>query len=476
MLDQKADDGAPKPAKRSLFSSKPAWSKPQPTETTGDLFSRSNGIYADIVAEAELRRRRKLERRQVRREHQQGAPTRRGGKRRRITDESDSGNDTTSDEAEAEVKKQVPYDKVTKPRDENRPPTPPLEAQGSPTSLLKRYEESFTAANEKKAALPPQSIVIDLEDEEQQEEEDDDGDIPYSRPLHVPNDKLELNNKSVIQTEEDDNAAASDEEFPELARKARERAKLKRMELENKTQSTPDPLSTRSNENTVPPVPSLIHAPPLPPADDPVVDILITSELENTNPLLVRRKIGQRLKDCRLAWCQKQRFDEESSKAVFLTWKGKRLFDVTTCKSLGIGVDLDGNVVLKGEKDVMGEENRQIHMEATTEEMLQEVRRLRQGGAAEQASEQAEELDEVSIPKPVEQTKIILKNKAFEDFKLIVKPSTTILRIITAFRITNKVEPEKEVFLVFDGDRLDPSSTVGETDFSDMDHVDVHVK
>ena len=35
---------------------------------------------------------------------------------------------------------------------------------------------------------------------------------------------------------------------------------------------------------------------------------------------------------------------------------------------------------------------------------------------------------------------------------------------------------DREVFLIFDGERLNPSMTVADTDFTDMDYIDVHVK
>ena len=39
-----------------------------------------------------------------------------------------------------------------------------------------------------------------------------------------------------------------------------------------------------------------------------------------------------------------------------------------------------------------------------------------------------------------------------------------------------KIPPEKEIFLVFDGDKIEPGSTVGDADIGDMDNIDVHVK
>lgn len=39
-----------------------------------------------------------------------------------------------------------------------------------------------------------------------------------------------------------------------------------------------------------------------------------------------------------------------------------------------------------------------------------------------------------------------------------------------------KVGPSREVFLSFDGDRLEPQTRIEETELSDMDFIDVYVK
>ncbi len=54
--------------------------------------------------------------------------------------------------------------------------------------------------------------------------------------------------------------------------------------------------------------------------------------------------------------------------------------------------------------------------------------------------------------------------------------STKILRIQGAFRQARNVEADRDVFLMFDGDKLSAEDTVADTDISDLDHIDVHVK
>lgn len=49
--------------------------------------------------------------------------------------------------------------------------------------------------------------------------------------------------------------------------------------------------------------------------------------------------------------------------------------------------------------------------------------------------------------------------------------------MVAGFRKANPAGTEnKEVYIVFDGDRLEPETNVAETELSDMDEVDVYVK
>ena len=49
-------------------------------------------------------------------------------------------------------------------------------------------------------------------------------------------------------------------------------------------------------------------------------------------------------------------------------------------------------------------------------------------------------------------------------------------KMINAFRSSNNIPGEKEVYLMFDGDKLAPESQVSETELSDMDTLDVIVR
>ncbi|MCJ1477945.1 hypothetical protein MMC13_006620 [Lambiella insularis] len=457
------------PFKRSLFN-KPAWSKPQSNLDSSDFFKRSNITHSSVATEEELKRK-KHEARKLQERARSGQTEERERKKRRISsNRSETGSVENIDdggyldgreEVGGSVKKgdAAGFAGTLAPAKKDLP---------SPRSLTKRYEDSTVARKQAEGSeqQPLLSNVIDLE-----------GDGPTSANASDDEDvKITAISKPKYTVYDD--LLPSDEEFPELARKAREKARTKRLQEDFGIRATPDPpLSTIVADLDVLPPPNQrpVSPPPLP---DPVVSLLITSRLPGTAPLLVHRKLSQRLKEVRLAWCDRQEFTREYAQDVILTWRGKRLFDVTSCKSLGIGVDADGNIVLKGEKDIFGEEDRKIHIEAMTEEMLAAQKKTKERERDEQARKDDEEASESLLekPKPEVQVRLILKAKDLEEFKLIVKPTTSISRMVNAFKIQYKIGPGREVYLLFDGERLDPSTSIADTEISDMDNIEVYVR
>ncbi|MCJ1306025.1 hypothetical protein MMC08_008843 [Hypocenomyce scalaris] len=453
----------PAPFKKSLFN-KPAWSKPQTTGDAVDFFHRSRQTYVDIAAEEERRRKRKLARKEKERARTANREEREG-KRRRISDYSEDDDDHSSSGTEQEEVAKSITAKVQPV--ESHKSASPRRPQISPKSLLKQYEEITAVPGSEERHKPSQSRVIEID-----ESEDAPGEVPGG-------DELEITTVTTAQSPqvEDDGLLASDEEFPELARKAREKARQKRLEAEATFASLdPPPSAPRDWSLQRSPSQQQPTPPPQPPPDD-IISILITSRIANTTPLIVNRRISQRLKDVRMTWCDRQGFTPEDTATVFLTWRGKRLFDVTTCKSLGIGVSADGSIVMKGKKDILGEEERRIHMEAMTEEILEDYKKSKRRAMGDEDAEESgyQEAEQVE-QKAEEQVRVILKAKGLDDFKLRVKASTSISRIINAFRSTYGVGADKEVFLLFDGERLERGARVDETDLNDMDSIEVHIK
>jgi len=149
----------------------------------------------------------------------------------------------------------------------------------------------------------------------------------------------------------------------------------------------------------------------------PCVSILVTSNIPKTNPLICKRRVGQTLKEVRLAWCQRQGFNEDMTSDIFLTWKGNKIFDVNTCSGMGISPDEEGNF----EEDVEGVKDKHLHFEAMTAEIFAERERSREA--------QYDGLEEEPEETPEESIGIVLKSKGYGNFPTKVKPVSNSLSI-----------------------------------------------
>ncbi|KAL4923038.1 ubiquitin-2 like Rad60 SUMO-like-domain-containing protein [Aspergillus undulatus] len=209
--------------------------------------------------------------------------------------------------------------------------------------------------------------------------------------------------------------------------------------------------------------------------DNTVVQIFITSEMADTKPLIIHRKMSQPLKDVRLAWCERQNLPKEVASTVFLTWKGKRLFDVTTCRSLNIEAHSAFTRELSLFDDCIGDtDGHRVHMEAVTEEMF---------AAGYQSSPKMADSDSNSptlaksqAVEPQAQHEITLKCPGLDDFKIRVSPTTRVFQVLDALRKSRRISSELDVYLAFDGDRLDPHSCLADHEIDDGDMVEVIIK
>ena len=391
-------------SKRPLFK-KPSWSKPQALPSGTSLFHRSNQKYADFAVGAERQRKRKAAKKE--KEQVQGIEVKeRTGKRPRVSEsddgeDSDSASDGSSRSCEG---RQVQLNSVH-PQSYNETPTvSPTKYIQSPRSLLLRYEASV-ATNEsdiKSNIKAPIFNIVDHEDED-----------ASSGAIGI-DEHLESSQSDSLRRDPDDEHA-SDEEFPELARKAREQARRKSLEEGIISFSRPESLATSQSKSSL--SRSMRH-PNYPPPPDPIVQIFITSTIPNSMPLIVNRRLSQRLKDVKLAWVERHNFPKDLVDQIFLTWRGKRLFDVTSCRSLGIAAGSHGGITVRGD-DVIDDDGR-IHMEAMTTDLLEAHKKAKTHDFSKIEQEYIEEPAILQRQEP--QVKIICKAKDFADFRLIVKP------------------------------------------------------
>jgi sRNA-binding protein len=161
----------------------------------------------------------------------------------------------------------------------------------------------------------------------------------------------------------------------------------------------------------------------------PIAELLITPEIPDAKPLLLKVRIDHTLEKARLAWCGKQNYSPEMTRSVILTWKGSQVYDSTTVKRLGIQVDTNGNVSIEGDSNIYDDSNLpKVHVEAWTEELHQQRRKedAAEAAAKKKAAEPTPVIEErTPTPEPVAQVqkiRLILKAKGKEDFKLSVNP------------------------------------------------------
>ncbi|PYH76154.1 hypothetical protein BO82DRAFT_216712 [Aspergillus uvarum CBS 121591] len=220
--------------------------------------------------------------------------------------------------------------------------------------------------------------------------------------------------------------------------------------------------------------PHLTLSKKLTPSEDTIVQILITSKISNTKPLIVRRKMHQPLKDVRLAWLKRQDLPKGLESSIFLTWKGKRLFDVTTCRSLGMGPKgrrALGSVACDSLRS--DSSDLQIHMEAATENPL-DLDSSQSLSSAKPAPAPAPGIDFDSGERCSKD--IVLKAPGLADLRLRVSLQMQVSRLIRLFRDARQISLEHEVYLVFDGERLDLGHALEDYDLANDDLLDVIVK
>ncbi|KAF2657323.1 hypothetical protein K491DRAFT_626748 [Lophiostoma macrostomum CBS 122681] len=433
-----ATDAPPK--KRSFFK-KAAWQtnvKPE-GEKEQNVFSHSNE-FKDIVAE---QTRRKQEEKKLKEEE----------KKRKREEERERKRCRISDEVEEPLRSGSRSSRTKRKESKGRSRTPlsPLPARPLAHSLTARYD-SLTKSSSSVGSLPEKtSNVNDLGGSDTDSE-----DLPYKGRKR---EAAELLSKPA--PEDDDVEEVLDPVLAELAAQARARAA-------NKTQ-TSTCTDNRTTSNIA--------------KNDTIVQLLIASEIPDTTPLMVKIKASSTLEKTKQAWCQRQKFPPGiQTRDVFLTWKKHKLFDSTTVMRLGISIDKNGIVSTEGVSEIYTDENLpKIYLEAwTTDSFKQYQKEQAEEAAAKKRAEEAPETVEEPAPvleaPPEKKVRLILKTKGKPDFKISVNADTTIEHLTFAYKQRQKIAEGDPVTLMFDGERLRPMDTIGDTEIEDMDSLEVHLR
>lgn len=265
----------------------------------------------------------------------------------------------------------------------------------------------------------------------------------------------------------------SDEEFPELLQQARERERLKALAREKQSKSMEEQNHTSNDLDD-----DIFETESSTAVVDPIIEVLVTSKIDGTKPLLVKRKVSQRLREVRMAWCDHQTNDRqpmasEIKDSIFLTWNEKRLYDVTSCKSLNLNIDSSGKRSSQGEGvDGIG----RVHLEAWTEDSFKAHQKKEAARLQREQDGVDEDEEEVIEEQVVKKIRLILKSRELGESKMTVKPTTLIQKLINAFRQDKKVAEHQEISLQVDGEKLDPEEKIEDTELEDMEVVEVHIR
>ena len=258
---------------------------------------------------------------------------------------------------------------------------------------------------------------------------------------------------------------------------------------------------------------------------EPVVQILISSELEGIQPIVFKRKLHQPLALVRETWVemqhkkQLQQLQEASAPApattprnvlesMFFTWRGDKVYPSATLETLGIQPPsaTDGSLFRPSryQRQEPGDASSgywgrdKVHFEAWTQPMYEEYvqrrerERLRARGELEDSDEGDSGAGEAATggghgagagagdePQEKEKekgVKVILKARGMENEHVRARASTSMATLAVVFKRLKKLPADAVVELHWDGEVLAPDSTVEDAEMEDLDCLEVHIK
>ncbi|PMB65900.1 hypothetical protein BM221_008098 [Beauveria bassiana] len=300
-----------------------------------------------------------------------------------------------------------------------------------------------------------------------------------ARPLEIIDQSLAVDHDMDMDMSEDD------DEFAEYVRKAQEQRDkdLLRVEQEAADASLFAPTS------------------PTPPAQpetaSPFINIVVTSEIPDTRPCLVKFRFDRPMRLVRDNWTALQHRHKvplrdllDRDDDVILTWRRKKVYMTSTLLSLRIlpsATTPGAAVVDRSMRDGFNDTGTRVHMQAWTPALFAQMEREDEAArrqremSSETAGEGGEGNDEEDDEEEQKSAaaamvRVVLKSRDREPVKLKVLPETTTELLVAAFRAQRDVPPGADVALWFDGMRLQEGATMEDADIDDMDTIEVHVK
>lgn len=181
-----------------------------------------------------------------------------------------------------------------------------------------------------------------------------------------------------------------------------------------------------------------------------------------------------------LAWMRKQgeAVSEKDESEIFLTWKGRRIYDSSTGVGLGWNPSVGGE--FRTAQRTAGFTKGGILLEAWTQEELDSVlaaqelqKRIDRGELENDFSDHEVEEEQLELPTKI---RISLKEKDQEPVKLSVQPHFEISLVVGVYRKMRKIPVDREIKLRYEGEWLEGDMTVEQADIDDLCTVEVYIK
>lgn len=219
---------------------------------------------------------------------------------------------------------------------------------------------------------------------------------------------------------------------------------------------------------------------------DPIVEVKVfvqsrMARFPDVGPLGVKRGMNQNLGVVRmtfLLWLSKMghSVSEEDESTIFLTWKRRKIYDVSTGVSLGWNPSVAED---SGSSSTSGFAKGGVLLEAWTQEDFDEwlaeeekQRMMKRGDLVEDVSDDEpveEQADNVKV-------RIHIKQKDQEPFKLTVYLDMEIRLMIVAIRQIKKIPNDREIKLRYEGEWLEGNVTVQDADIEDLCTVEMYLR
>ncbi|KAI1821742.1 hypothetical protein F4861DRAFT_517619 [Xylaria intraflava] len=181
--------------------------------------------------------------------------------------------------------------------------------------------------------------------------------------------------------------------------------------------------------------------------------------------------------------------------SLVFTWRGDRVYNSTKLETLGIHPQTDNGLRDKtSDRDVpegyLGKD--QVYFEACTPEDYEESQKRRERerkrqemgewwsedeGDADDNNAGADADARAKTPQEeADRVKVIFKARNMPARNVTLRKNSTVAQMIKAFRKLAGLGEDSQIEIRWDGEVLEPETTVEEADIGDMDSVEVHIR